>query len=912
MEAFLKRVLPESGDYVVMTIDPQRPKEKPRHVNGIKTVGAMANVVQRLSMHPLHIYFAVGSYELNRNKPRAKRCLFLDLDQKEFGTKQDAIKGMATFCRATGFPAPSIYVDSGRGIHAYWCFDQDLDTLGWKALATKFKAKCKEVGFEADPSCTDDVARVLRVPGTMNYKEDPPVSCRVLKDTGVSYDPKALLAALLPKQVSALAALAAVAGEGLSAMPAAVYEKVPYYGTEVATRCGVIKEALETGGANQTEPLWSNVLSVLAFCEDGLVMAHEVSKGHASYDEASCQKKFEYKLKKKEEGALKPVLCSTFAQYRSSVCAGCTYAQTINTPLVLGKKADANYLPPGYIMKPTGVYKVKKGVEDQPDTLTLVFPYCIAHVDLMQNGAGLLAKLTFTSSHNTIRTEVPWLSFVGQSSEVDKVLALSGVIVSSTHVTELKYIMAYWLKKIQDIKNATKTHTTNMGWGQRNGEYVFTAGPFIHHKDGRADTFTHVETQLLKDYEPQGDRAVWDHAASVVLKDGRPAIASTVLTAFSAPLMKFTGAPGITYSICSTASGTGKTTALKLAQAVWAHPVRAMAMLDDTPNSVAKKLGFINNLPAYWDEVRLTNDFTSFIKMIFQLGQGKEKSRLTPGIKQQEMGTWETMIIMATNERIVDHVDHIVRSSDAGRMRVFEIQLPRIAGGANASVGRDVDKLVDNYGHVGQQYAQFLATNKAKIERLVHVIQDKVVKDLKTAPEERFWVAFVASQIAAASIVNQLGIISVDPAKLQKWLYAELVNQRIGAGRNYLPPNEAAVNAVLQWAEFHRDQLVVTEFAGGKKGYGVMTHQPISKEIIGLIARKDQKLRIKESHFKAWVHSTLQHSPTVLIGELVSLGLATQKKASVTAGLANTTSARFPCIEVDLTTSAFTALIEEP
>lgn len=912
MEAFLTRVLPESGDYVVMTIDPQRPKEKPRHVNGIKTVGAMVNVVQRLSQHPLHVYFAVGSYELLRTKPRAKRCLFLDLDQKEFGSKQDAIKELGLFCKSTGFPMPGIIVDSGRGIHVYWPFDQDIDVVAWRALAGKLKAKCKEVGFEADPSCTDDVARVLRVPGTLNYKEDPPVPCRLIKDTGVSYDPKALLAALMPKQVPALAALAAAAGEGLSAMPAPTYEKVPYYGNEIAVRCGVMKEALETGGANQIEPLWSNVLSILAFCEDGHVMAHEVSKGHTSYDTDGCQKKFDYKLKRKEEGQLKPVLCSTFAQYRSSICAGCMYAQTINTPLVLGKRADANYLPPGYVMKPTGVYKVKKGVEDQPDTVTLVFPYCIAHVDLMQNGAGLLAKLTFTSAHNTIRTEVPWLSFVGQGSDINKTLALSGLIVADHHVNELKHIMAYWLKKIQDIKNATRTQTTNMGWGIRNGEHVFAAGPYIHHKDGRTDTFTHIETQLLKDYEPTGDRAKWDHAASVVLKDGRPAIAATVLTAFSAPLMKFTGAPGITFSICSTASGTGKTTALKLAQAVWAHPVRSMAMLDDTPNSVAKKLGFINNLPAYWDEVRLTNDFSSFIKMIFQLGQGKEKARLTSAVKQQEMGTWETMIIMATNERIVDHVDHIVRSSDAGRMRVFEIQLPKIAGGANASVGRDVERLTDNYGHVGQQYAKYLAANHGTVSKLVHTLQDKVVRDLKAAPEERFWTAFVASQLTAANLVNHIGIVQIDIPKLQQWLYSEFLSQRVGAGRNYMQPQEAAINAVLQWAEFHRDQLVVTEFAGGKKGYGLVTTVPMSKEIVGLIARKDGKLRIKESHFKAWVYSALQHSPTVLIGQLTTLGLASLKKASVTAGTANSTSARFPVIEVDLTNSAFAKLIEEP
>jgi hypothetical protein len=908
VEAFLRRVLPDGGDYVVMTIDPARPGP-PRHVNGLRSIPDLVAAAQKLSQSPLHVYYAVGTYNNDRNAPKAKRCLFLDLDGKDFGSKGDAAKQLVLFTRTVGFPLPSIIVDSGRGLHAYWCLDRDLPAAEWRQLAGKLKQRCRDAGFKADPACTDDVARVLRVPGTLNHKDSPPTPCRVIRDDGTVHDPGVLAAKLVSTTASVLDSSV---GDDL-ALPKQTYPEQTLYGSEIAGRCAVMGEAVETGGKDHPEPLWSNLLSLLAFCVDGADMVPIVSGGHPSYDATKCIAKFEYKQKRKAEGLLKPVLCSTFEQSKSSLCAECKFRGQIRTPLVLGRRADAAYLPPGYVLKPTGLYKIKPSLADgEPDKVSLAFPYMISDVDLLTTGAGFMVKAAFSSSHNLIRTEVPLTQYMDQSSELNKALGGAGVIAGQHFFTELKHVMTYWLKKLQDIKDATKSQTTNLGWGSRDGEDVFVAGAHIFHKDGRVDTFTHPETQLLQNYEPTGKRAQWDLAAATVLADGREAIAATVLTAFSAPLMKFTGAAGITFSVSSTASGTGKTTALKLAQAVWGHPVRAMAMLDDTPNSLMKKVGFTNSLPAYWDEVRATKNFDTFIQMIFSLAQGKEKARLTSSVRQQEMGTWDTLCVMATNERLVDHVDQIVKSTDAGRMRVFEVRVPEIPGKASdPKVGRMIATLSNNYGQVGQQYAKFLATHSKTIERLVHSIQDGVAKELGATSSERYWVAFVSCLLAACHLANQLQILAIDYKKLKRWLYAEFLIQRAGVKQVFMTPEATAISALVQYADFHRDQFVVVEWANNKLGHGALLVQPPGKEILGLKSTMDSKLRVKEAHFKTWVHGQLHQSPSVVIDRLLMLGIATRRKAGVTAGIANTTNTRVACIEVDLAHATMAALKDQ-
>ncbi len=187
---FFKRVLPSQGPFTLLTgtTGPDKKLIEQRHWNGLKTHEDVWREVQRLSMLPLNVFFAVGSYAgANRKNPIAKRALWLDLDGKDFGGTDVAVRELATFVKATGLPRPSLYINSGRGVHVYWVLDHDVPVEEWKPIAAALKAKCAELGFRADPSSTSDVARVLRAPGSLNRKGDVPLPCSVMTDTGTTY-----------------------------------------------------------------------------------------------------------------------------------------------------------------------------------------------------------------------------------------------------------------------------------------------------------------------------------------------------------------------------------------------------------------------------------------------------------------------------------------------------------------------------------------------------------------------------------------------------------------------------------------------------------------------------------------------------------------------------------------------------
>lgn len=117
--------------------------------------------------------------------------LWLDLD---FDKGFRDVAGVLRFVAALPLP-PSLLVGSGGGVHAHWLFKEYLEAgedktaasleLGWWAYCNELarievKAKLDSVG---------DLARVLRIPGTLNHKRKPTLEVSILEDSGKRYNP---------------------------------------------------------------------------------------------------------------------------------------------------------------------------------------------------------------------------------------------------------------------------------------------------------------------------------------------------------------------------------------------------------------------------------------------------------------------------------------------------------------------------------------------------------------------------------------------------------------------------------------------------------------------------------------------------------------------------------------------------
>jgi hypothetical protein len=106
-------------------------------------------------------------------------CLWADLDCKGEWTREKRLaqlEGLAV--------PPHALVDSGNGYHAYWILDKPTDDK----KRAQWIMKRMHRSLDCDP--VHDPARILRLPGTLNFKSDPPMLVKVvwLHHTRVTLD----------------------------------------------------------------------------------------------------------------------------------------------------------------------------------------------------------------------------------------------------------------------------------------------------------------------------------------------------------------------------------------------------------------------------------------------------------------------------------------------------------------------------------------------------------------------------------------------------------------------------------------------------------------------------------------------------------------------------------------------------
>jgi hypothetical protein len=318
-------------------------------------------------------------------------------------------------------------------------------------------------------------------------------------------------------------------------------------------------------------------------------------------------------------------------------------------------------------------------------------------------------------------------------------------------------------------------------------------------------------------------------------------------------------------SVYSQESGIGKTTAMKIAQAVWGDPVRAMQGLSDTENSVVRKIGELRSLPVYWDELKSEEDHKRFVKLVFQLTARREKSRLQQSAAFRESGSWQTMLVSASNASIMDFVMAMTKQTLAGVYRVFEYEIT--PGGPKgkidqADASKIVGKLDHSFGQIGMEYAEFLGKNHALVEQHVEDFYKKVGEEMRVVNEERFWRVMVATLLMGATYANALKFTQIDIKALKAFLISVVAGMRTQKSQTPVDM-KSSLNIVAVLAQFanqmrSRHTLVtnVIHRRPGKPTNGMVKVVADASRMDATyihIGQDDKVMRISSHHLAQWL-----------------------------------------------------------
>src|SRR5262249_14559885 len=184
----------------------------------------------------------------------------------------------------------------------------------------------------------------------------------------------------------------------------------------------------------------------------------------------------------------------------------------------------------------------------------------------------------------------------------------------------VRHCVMSWITHLQSI--GRYKHEARFGWDGPNfiiGDQELTPTGI------NAAYRSAVGEAIIGDYQPKGSIQPWKDAMQLLY--GNTALEVLAATAFAAPLVSLVSEFSLFLSVVSQQSGRGKTTAMKCSQAVWGNPIRGIAALDDTDNAFIEKINMLNNLPAYWDEVKTQGQQEKMARIVFTITGNRSKQR---------------------------------------------------------------------------------------------------------------------------------------------------------------------------------------------------------------------------------------------------------------------------------------------
>lgn len=805
---FLESVLPSAGTYCVVAI--RDGKVKQTFVDSIEEVEDLA---ERIDAARADAYFALASFSTNSRKAEhaaSLRAVFVDIDcgpGKPYPEPWDAAQALRAFLEATQLPDP-IIVTSGGGLHAYWPFTEDVPADQWLPVARAFKVLCVQHKLAIDLTVTADAARILRIPGTHNYKqaEPRPVQVAAMGDGPLTFADFAARVPAAPTVSAPSADLSAARAFGADDMtrtlaegdlPKAKFARIARLSLTGTAGCPQIKHAL-VDAATLEEPLWRAALSIAWNCVDGESSIHKLSRPHPGYTPENT-------LEKAQRTTGKPYKCAWYKENHPALCQGCKHKVT--SPIQLGvfveeapvaedgayhvmakvqSDEDGEEVPvvevaipeypfPYFRGKAGGVYRKERdenGNELPPSCVYERDLYVVSRFfdsDEHGDGEGELVGLNLHLPHDGIRRfHAPMVSLLAIDRLRDT-LVKHGVV---SYGKQLGLIMGYLAESVKKLQGAAASSRTRnqMGWTT---EGTFVVGELEYTPtDIKLAPSASGTRQLAPLFYSKGSLEEWKDVISFYGREGMEGHAFAFLVGAGSPLLQLlnsTQVRGAVLNLVSNGSGTGKTTVQMAINSLFGHPSELLMEAKDTPASRFHRLGTLNSICMTVDE--LTNATPEQLSaLVYGSTSGRASHRMEAQSNKLRANhtKWCSITVTSSNAVMADALAAHRSAVEGELKRVIDLNITLPTDIPKNETDALFAKLANNFGVAGPVYIQHVVANAETITEKLKEIQLRADNEAGMTRSDRFYSAVMAVAFTAGTILRELGLIDWDLGRIYR------------------------------------------------------------------------------------------------------------------------------------------------
>ena len=717
---------------------------------------------------------------------KAKDCtgaaaLWLDIDigaqhaKADYPDAQSFAADFKNFMAGTGLPVPWI-VSTGHGVHLYWPLGVTVQPDKWSRLMARLFAACNKFGLKYDHAATD-ISRILRVPGTYNYK-DTPVPVIILRQGET--DLRTLVTVL--KQYEPVKQTAVRQEDSTRELR----ETAP-----VVNGC----EQIRTCGAADYET-WRNAARCLTFCKDGFETFHQLSEGDDRYDVDKCNETWDALDKNKYP----PVLCSTFEKAHPEVCTRCPAHGRVTTPVMLGKKLAVKvdstpvdnirgvpFESGGFSVVPhEGIKWTFNNKEGAEVTLTIA-PFEFYIMELVIDNRMLTPLRTYKA-----RVVFPDDSYRDFDLVVDEIYASGlapiriltqyGIAPEPRFEKPMVEFMRTYISKIQNELTPSYVRD-HYGWyevqglnGERHSEFVVGAQTYT--ASGVKVTYLDSRAQAMAEHKMtvRGTLDEWKEIPRLYRELDQKSAQLLMCATFGSVFMPLGigTATNVMYNFYDTVGGKGKSSLLSALASVWGDPSSLPLGRTDTIAAKYQQYSVYHNLPILIDEITGMR-VEDMANMLYDLVNGREKNRSNrSGTELQRGGSWQTITVSTSNQSIYEMLKTFREQTLATSMRVIEMRCDFKDYTGDIEVTRKIDSVMtavhSNYGIAGREFIQQVLADIGNIKTEVLGSVAGFSDKYRQNNDERFWITGLGVALAAGRVAVRMGLLDYDIDALEKWI----------------------------------------------------------------------------------------------------------------------------------------------
>ena len=819
------------------------------------------------------------------------KSLYVDIDcgpkaaakNEGYAKKSEAVRSLVSAVKSLKLPKP-LLLDSGGGVHAYWPLTEQVTRDEWQPVADRLKEALADEGLKLDVKVTSDCARVLRLPGTLNHKFDPPKEVAQVPYSWKPHSIDYLRDVLGVKQQTGLTPsqmlqYAKQNREKFAKLNSALgnddTDRHSFKELLKKTLRGKGCEAMKiiaTDQENVSEPLWRAGLSIAKHCRNASSTAIRISKDHPDYDEDVTLEKM---------NLIKgPYKCDKFKEELPDVCAECEFGlahKWQSTPLKLAKiplKAAAPEevqvqqpaantspapvtnlpsLPTGYDWTPDGQvgkwYTDDDGVKD----LLSISKYPLYLLDVAQDN--LKDRYAIFEYHlpNDPAVEINFpFEIVGSPPDIRKVLAAKGVI------DDFKELGDYVVRAIQDRQASDPASEVieNFGWLE---DHSFALGRI--RMGPRAGQLTRLyaspQTRTYMDaLTPTGDFGEWKKIMAFYAQQGLEMHQFIICAAAGSVLMEFMpGVAALNFHVHSKGSGYGKTTTIQAGLGVWGNPDPLTIDAGDTGVFHNHYPKVLHSLPVLMDEV--TNlDGQKFSQLLYMWSGGRGKNRMKQsGAEAQNRGmSWSLNTFTTANCTILSKIETFKMDPEAEGQRILEVAAYKVPGLSKQHTDVLTRRIMTNYGWAGPVLIEHILKNRVQLVNDMLDYRTKIDEKLGLDFQNRFWSAGVTSALFVNQLAKKLGLWDFNQTHLETFAKEVIDENKSDMNLRHRDPIDYITDYLNAKAlHFIRIKSKAMEIDGKSLVQANDAFSYLRSPVMGRFEYDTDKLYIALGPFKSWL-----------------------------------------------------------